>query len=42
MGGPQANLSAEESITAMRKTIDNMTPDDNGVYRGYTGEIVAW
>ncbi len=42
MGGPQANLSVEESITAMRKTIDNMTADDNGVYRGYTGEIVAW
>ncbi len=42
MGGPQANLSAEESITAMRKSIDNMTPDDNGVYRGYSGEIVAW
>jgi NAD(P)-dependent dehydrogenase (short-subunit alcohol dehydrogenase family) len=42
MGGPQANLSAEESITAMRKTIDNMTPEYNGVYRGYTGEIVAW
>lgn len=42
MGGPQANLSAEESITAMRKSIDNMTPDDNGVYRGYSGAIVAW
>lgn len=42
MGGPQANLSAEESITAMRKTIDDMTADDNGVYRSYSGELVAW
>jgi NAD(P)-dependent dehydrogenase (short-subunit alcohol dehydrogenase family) len=42
MGGPGANLSAEESVSSMRAVIDNMDADDNGVYRGYSGDLVAW
>ena len=42
MGGPSANLSPEESVSAMRAVIDNVTADDNGAYRGYNGDPVAW
>ena len=42
MGGQNANLSPEESVSAMRVVIDNVTADDNGTYRGYSGDPVAW
>jgi len=42
MGGPNANLSPEESVSAMRAVIGNLTSDDNGSYRGYNGDPVAW
>ncbi|MEM9334988.1 MAG: SDR family oxidoreductase [Pseudomonadota bacterium] len=42
MGGEQAPLSPEQSVTGMRTVIDNMTSDDNGVYRGHHGDIVPW
>ena len=42
MGGANATLSPEESVTGMREVIDNMTADDNGVYRGFHGDIVPW
>ena len=42
MGGDQAPLSPEQSVTGMRNVIDNMTTDDNGVYRGHHGDIVPW
>lgn len=42
MGGSSANLSSEESVSAMRAVISNVTSDDNGTYRGYNGDSVAW
>lgn len=42
MGGANANLSPQESVSAMRAVIDNVTADDNGTYRGYNGDAVAW
>ena len=42
MGGAGANLSPEQSVSAMRGVIDNATAEDNGTYRGYNGESVAW
>ena len=42
MGGASASLSPEESVSAMRSVIDNVTADDNGAYRGYNGNAVAW
>ncbi len=42
MGGEQAPLSPEQSVTGMRNVIDNMTNEDNGVYRGHHGDIVPW
>ena len=42
MGGPSADLSPEASVSEMRAVIDAVTADDNGSYRGYNGEPVAW
>jgi NAD(P)-dependent dehydrogenase (short-subunit alcohol dehydrogenase family) len=42
MGGPTADLSPEESVSEMRAVIDALTSDDNGMYRGYNGDPVAW
>jgi NAD(P)-dependent dehydrogenase (short-subunit alcohol dehydrogenase family) len=42
MGGSSANLSPEESVSAMRAVISTVTSDDNGTYRGYNGNSVEW
>lgn len=42
MGGPGANLSPEESVSAMRTVISKVTPADNGAYRAYNGKPVEW
>ena len=42
MGGPNANLSPPESVSAMRAVIKSMTPADNGAYRSFNGEPVEW
>ena len=42
MGGSTANLSPEQSVSAMRAVIDNLTSQDNGTYRGYNGDPVPW
>jgi len=42
MGGAGATLTPEESVSSMRTVIDGLTADDNGGYRSYTGETVAW
>ena len=42
MGGENANLSPEESVTGMREVIDNLTAADNGTYRGVDGSVVGW
>ena len=42
MGGKNANLTPEESISGMRAVIDKLGPDDNGSYWSYSGEQVPW
>lgn len=42
MGGDQAPLSPQQSVTNMRAVIANMTVEDNGVYRSHTGDLVPW
>jgi NAD(P)-dependent dehydrogenase (short-subunit alcohol dehydrogenase family) len=42
MGGPQANLSPEESITGMRKVIEKLTLADTGTYWNYDGTTLPW
>ncbi|MCA9289643.1 MAG: SDR family oxidoreductase [Phycisphaerales bacterium] len=42
MGGPQANLSPEESITGMLGVIDDLGPDGTGRFYHYDGEPIPW
>ncbi|MDJ0910102.1 MAG: SDR family oxidoreductase [Woeseiaceae bacterium] len=42
MGGANANLSPEESVSGMRAVIDGLTAEHNGRYFGYDGSEVAW
>ena len=42
MAGPNAPLSPEESIGAMRHVIANLTPADNGRFINYDGAPVPW
>jgi len=42
MGGPEANLSPEESITGMRKVIGALTTEDTGTFQSWDGTIRAW
>ncbi len=42
MGGPEANLSPEESITGMKKVIGGLTVDDTGTFQSWDGKERAW
>lgn len=42
MGGPNAQLTPEESITGMRKVIAGLKPEDSGKFFSHDGSNVAW
>ena len=42
MGGPNATLTPEQSISGMRAVIDSLTVEDTGTYRRYNGASVPW
>ena len=42
LGGPQAPLSVQESVTGMRKVIENLSPTDNGGFWTHDGEQMPW
>ena len=42
MGGPNAQLTPEQSITGMRKVIDNLKPEDSGKFWNHDGSEVPW
>ncbi len=42
MGGANANLTPEESISGMRATIEKLGPAETGTYWSYAGEEVPW
>ena len=42
MDGPNAPLTPEQSVSAMKAVLDGLDADDNGRYRAYTGEEVPW
>lgn len=42
MGGPNANLTPEESIAGMRKVIDGLTPADSGTMWSWDSSSLAW
>jgi NAD(P)-dependent dehydrogenase (short-subunit alcohol dehydrogenase family) len=42
MGGPQADISPQESAAGIRKVIASVTASDNGKFYKWNGEIHAW
>jgi NAD(P)-dependent dehydrogenase (short-subunit alcohol dehydrogenase family) len=42
MGGPNAQLSPEESISSMQRVIDGLTLEDSGRFLSYDGSEIAW
>ena len=42
MGGPGGALDASESVTAMRRLVDQLTPEDNGRFLSYDGTALPW
>ena len=42
MGGPGAEISAEESVSAMRETIEQLTIDDTGKFMRRDGSALPW
>ena len=42
MGGPNARLTAAESVTAMRRLIDKLGPAQSGKFFNHDGREYAW
>jgi NAD(P)-dependent dehydrogenase (short-subunit alcohol dehydrogenase family) len=42
MGGPNAPLTPEESVTGMRKVLDGLKPENTGQFWSYKGSQVPW
>jgi len=42
MGGPNAPLTPEQSVTNMHKTIDALTPADTGRFLNHDGKPLPW
>ena len=42
MGGPGATLKTADSIAAMRKVFDAVTPADSGKFMNYSGGTLEW
>ena len=42
MGGPAARLTPEQSVTALRRLIANLSPSDSGKFFNYDGNEYPW
>ena len=42
MGGPNATIAPAESVGAMRRVIERLTPADNGRFLNYDGSEIPW
>jgi NAD(P)-dependent dehydrogenase (short-subunit alcohol dehydrogenase family) len=42
MGGPNALITAEQSVTGMRRVISNLKFADSGKFYAFDGQIVPW
>ena len=42
MGGPNAKLTPEQSVTAMRRVISDLGPNDSGRFYNYDGREYPW
>ncbi|MEX8505231.1 SDR family oxidoreductase [Leptothrix ochracea] len=42
MGGPQGQLSVEESVADLRALFASLGPADNGTFRNHDGSVLPW
>ncbi len=42
MGGPNGLISAEKSVSGMRRVIDGLTHTDTGKFFAFDGQIIPW
>jgi NAD(P)-dependent dehydrogenase (short-subunit alcohol dehydrogenase family) len=42
MGGPEASISVEQSVSGMRRVIDTLKVKDSGVFRSHAGSALSW
>lgn len=42
MGGPEADLSVEDSVASLRRTLAALQPADNGAYLNFDGQPLSW
>jgi NAD(P)-dependent dehydrogenase (short-subunit alcohol dehydrogenase family) len=42
MGGPNALISAEQSVSGIRQVISRLTLADSGKFFGYDGQVIPW
>jgi NAD(P)-dependent dehydrogenase (short-subunit alcohol dehydrogenase family) len=42
MGGPNAMISPEQSVSGMRQVIGRLTLADSGKFFGYDGQLIPW
>lgn len=42
MGGPNAMISTEQSVSGMRHVISGLTLADSGKFFGYDGQVILW
>ena len=42
MGGQEADLSVEESVASLRRTLASLSAADNGRYLNHDGSTIAW
>jgi len=42
MGGPNALISTEQSVTGIRQVISRLTLADSGKFFGYDGQMIPW
>jgi NAD(P)-dependent dehydrogenase (short-subunit alcohol dehydrogenase family) len=42
MGGANADITAQESVTGMRRVIAGLTPQDNGRFLNHDGSEIPW
>ena len=42
MGGPDATLSPQQSVSAMRRLIEALGPNDSGKFYNYDGREYPW
>jgi len=42
MGGPNALITAEQSVSGMRRVIEQLRPEDSGQFFAYDGQAIQW